>query len=102
MPAVLRYTRSLLTYLGPLVRMFWKSAINDASVPARVVAKLTFEERWEQANGKEIYFDLDQEEDVTTVLPILKDKEKSNEILTRTMKDAGLDLDLERMVSAQV
>lgn len=74
--------------------------MNDATVAAKAVATVAFAtKRVVQEKDQDYYFVLSEARDVEKMLPVSKDEHQMSNILKQTIKDTGLDTDLESMVS---
>lgn len=66
--------------------MFSKTAMNKTSVPAKVIAKITFQDDSEATWGRERYYVLDSEYEAGSVIPVLRDAPKMDALLMKMMR----------------
>lgn len=94
-PTSVKLARQTRTGFGPLLRLFSKSSINNASVPAKVISKIAFQKD-EPPDGQsraERYFILNDEYEAGSVLNVLRDEKEMEDILRRTMHWVSLKLE---------
>ncbi|KAL4990877.1 Anp1-domain-containing protein [Aspergillus falconensis] len=70
--------------LRPFLRVFSKTAMNKASVPAKVIAKVAFQPDTVENWGRERYYILDSEYEAGSVIPTMRDP-KQMDALLKTM-----------------
>ncbi|KAJ5782602.1 hypothetical protein N7457_004376 [Penicillium paradoxum] len=77
--------------LRPFLRMVSRSSMNKASVPAKAIARVTFQtdkvENWQ----KERYFILDTDYEAASVLLSLRDGDKVNNLLVQMMRQVEVE-----------
>ncbi|KAK2759157.1 Mannan polymerase II complex anp1 subunit [Arachnomyces sp. PD_36] len=86
-PTSVKLARQTRTGFGPLLRLFSKSSINSASVPAKIISKIAFQkdEPPDAHIGFERYFILDDEYEAGSVVNVLRDEKEMEDILRKTM-----------------
>ncbi|PWY72219.1 Anp1-domain-containing protein [Aspergillus sclerotioniger CBS 115572] len=72
-PLSVRMAHQTRSGLRPFLRVFSKSAINKASVPAKVIARVAFQKETVENWGRERYYILDSEYEAGSVIPALRD-----------------------------
>ncbi|PKY05507.1 Anp1-domain-containing protein [Aspergillus campestris IBT 28561] len=72
-PLSVRMAHQARSGLGPLLRIFSKSAINKARVPAKAIVKVAFQRDTVEKWGRERYYILDSEYEAGSVIPMLRD-----------------------------
>ena len=94
-PTSVKLARQTRSGFGPLLRLFSKSAINSASVPAKVISKIAFqkEELPQSQSWAERYYILDDEYEAGSVVNVLRDQKKMEDLLKKTMHRASLRLE---------
>ncbi|KAL2837181.1 glycosyltransferase family 62 protein [Aspergillus pseudoustus] len=85
-PLSIRLTHQTRTGLGPVLRVFSKSAINKASVPAKVIARVAFQRDTVENWGRERYYILDSEYEAGSVIPALRDRQQMDALLGKLMR----------------
>ncbi|PYI21106.1 Anp1-domain-containing protein [Aspergillus violaceofuscus CBS 115571] len=85
-PLSVRMAHQTRSGLRPLLRVFSKSAINKASVPAKVIAKVAFQRETVENWGRERYYILDSEYEAGSVIPVLRDLPRMDALLQKVMR----------------
>lgn len=85
-PFSVRMAHQARSGLRPFLRMFSKSAINKASVPAKVIAKVAFQSDSEDTWGKERYYVLGSEYEAGSVIPVLRSPAQMDALLMKMMQ----------------
>lgn len=89
-PLSIRVSHKTRESLRPLVRIFSKTAINTAKVPAKAIVKIAFDPNTKQFADTEAYYILDDGYEASSVLEVLRDARKLDAVLKRVMRHAGL------------
>ncbi|RAL14949.1 Anp1-domain-containing protein [Aspergillus homomorphus CBS 101889] len=82
-PKSVRMAHQTRSGLRPILRVFSKSAINKASVPAKVIAKVAFQKETVENWGRERYYILDSEYEAGSVIPVLRDLPRMDALLQK-------------------
>ncbi|RAL04738.1 Anp1-domain-containing protein [Aspergillus ibericus CBS 121593] len=85
-PLSVRMAHQTRSGLRPFLRMFSKSAINKASVPAKVIARVAFQKETVENWGRERYYILDSEYEAGSVIPALRDVARMDGLLQKIMR----------------
>ncbi|KAL2862773.1 Anp1-domain-containing protein [Aspergillus lucknowensis] len=86
LPLSVRMAHQTRSGLRPFLRVFSKSAINKASVPAKVIARVAFQSDTVENWGRERYYILDSEYEAGSVIPTLRDRRQMDALLGRLMR----------------
>jgi mannan polymerase II complex ANP1 subunit len=89
-PTSVKIAKHTLTGLGPFLRLFSKSAINNASVPAKVICDIAFRNHSAQDLNSEPYYILDNEHKASSVIDVLGDREQMEEVLRVVMQQVNM------------
>lgn len=94
-PTSVKLARQTRTGFGPLLRLFSKSSVNNASVPAKIISKIAFQkdEPLDAQCWAERYFILDDEYEAGSVVNVLRDERLMEDVLRRTMYRVSLKLE---------
>jgi mannan polymerase II complex ANP1 subunit len=94
-PTSVKLARQTRSSFGPLLRLFSKSAINSAKIPAKIISKVAFEKDVgpEAPSWAERYYILDDEYEAGSVVNVLRDQKKMEDTLRKTMHRASLRLE---------
>ncbi|GAB1201597.1 hypothetical protein APSETT445_000175 [Aspergillus pseudonomiae] len=84
-PRSVRMAHQTRSGLRPFLRVFSKSAINNPSVPAKVIAKVAFQRDTVEQWGRERYYILDNDYQAGSVIPVLRDPPKMEALLKKLM-----------------
>ncbi|KAL4923969.1 Anp1-domain-containing protein [Aspergillus undulatus] len=76
--------------LRPFLRVFSKSAINKASVPAKVIAKVAFRADTVENWGRERYYILDSEYEAGSVIPAMRDPQQMDALLKKMLQQVEI------------
>ncbi|KAL2819099.1 Anp1-domain-containing protein [Aspergillus granulosus] len=90
-PLSVRMAYQTRTGLRPVLRVFSKSAINKASVPAKVIARVAFQRDTVETWGRERYYILDSEYEAGSVIPALRDRQQMDALLGKLMRQIEID-----------
>ncbi|EHA24836.1 hypothetical protein ASPNIDRAFT_182977 [Aspergillus niger ATCC 1015] len=82
-PLSVRMAHQTRSGLRPFLRVFSKSAINKASVPAKVIARVAFQKETVENWGRERYYILDSEYEAASVIPALRDVPRMDGLLQK-------------------
>ncbi|KAL4807682.1 Anp1-domain-containing protein [Aspergillus unguis] len=74
------------TGLRPFLRMFSKTAINKASVPAKAIAKVAFRPDTVENWGRERYYILDSQYEAGSVIPMMRDSKQMDTLLKKMLQ----------------
>lgn len=85
-PLSARMAHQTRSGLRPFLRVFSKSAINKASVPAKVIARVAFQKETVENWGRERYYILDSEYEAASVIPALRDVPRMDGLLQKVMR----------------
>ncbi|GKZ76531.1 mannan polymerase II complex anp1 subunit [Aspergillus niger] len=85
-PLSVRMAHQTRSGLRPFLRVFSKSAINKASVPAKVIARVAFQKETVENWGRERYYILDSEYEAASVIPALRDVPRMDGLLQKVMR----------------
>ncbi|OJJ66875.1 hypothetical protein ASPBRDRAFT_59311 [Aspergillus brasiliensis CBS 101740] len=85
-PLSVRMAHQTRSGLRPFLRVFSKSAINKASVPAKVIARVAFQKETVENWGRERYYILDSEYEAASVIPALRDVPRMDGLLQKIMR----------------
>lgn len=85
-PFSVRAAHKTRTGLRPLLRVLSKSAINKVSVPAKVIARVAFQNDSVETWGRERYYILDSEYEAGSVIPVLRDTPQLDALLHKMMR----------------
>ncbi|KAL4946363.1 hypothetical protein BDV06DRAFT_208829 [Aspergillus oleicola] len=85
-PTSVKMAHQTRTSLRPFLRMFSKSAINKASVPAKVIAKVAFRSDTVENWGRERYYILDSEYEAGSVIPAMRDPQQMDALLKKMLQ----------------
>jgi hypothetical protein len=96
-PLVLRTAAVVLSFLGPLVRLLQKSAINHPDVPAAALAKMAFDTSLE-GSEKEVYFVLDDQVGFERIQKAME--QNKDEAFDKVLKDSAVSSDLLKQLTA--
>lgn len=80
------------TGLRPFLRVFSKSAINKATVPAKIIAKIAFQRETVENWGRERYYILDSEYEASSVIPTLRDPAQMDALLKKVMRQVEVGI----------
>ncbi|RDW78633.1 glycosyltransferase family protein [Aspergillus mulundensis] len=72
--------------LRPFLRVFSKTAMNKASVPAKVIAKVAFRPDTVENWGRERYYILDSEYEAGSVIPAMRDPKQMDALLKKMLQ----------------
>jgi mannan polymerase II complex ANP1 subunit len=89
-PTSVKIAKQTREGFGPFLRLFSKSAINNASVPAKAVCDVAFRNRSGQDVDWNPYFILDDEYQASSVIDILRNREQMENLLRMVMKQVNL------------
>lgn len=94
-PTSVKLARQTRTGFGPLLRLFSKSSVNSASVPAKAISKIAFQEDKppDSHSWAERYFILDDEYEAGSVVNVLRNEKQMEAILRKTMHRVSLKLE---------
>ncbi|KAF7589765.1 hypothetical protein BBP40_003873 [Aspergillus hancockii] len=84
-PRSIRMAHQTRSGLRPFLRVFSKSAINNPSVPAKVITKVAFQRESVEQWGRERYYILNSEYEAGSVIPLLRDPPKMEALLKKLM-----------------
>ncbi|KAE8157673.1 Anp1-domain-containing protein [Aspergillus tamarii] len=84
-PRSIRMAHQTRSGLRPFLRVFSKSAINNPSVPAKVITKVAFQRDTVEQWGRERYYILDNDYEAGSVIPVLRDRPKMEALLKKLM-----------------
>ncbi|KAL4867157.1 hypothetical protein BDV12DRAFT_186916 [Aspergillus spectabilis] len=90
MPMSVKMTHQTRNGLRPFLRVFSKSAINKASVPAKVIAKVAFRRDTVENWGRERYFILDSEYEAGSIIPAMRDPQKMDALLKKLLQQVEI------------
>ncbi|KAL5337745.1 Anp1-domain-containing protein [Aspergillus crustosus] len=85
-PLSVKMTHQTRNGLRPFLRVFSKSAINKASVPAKVIAKVAFQRDTVENWGRERYYILDSEYEAGSVIPAMRDPQRMDALLKKMLQ----------------
>ncbi|PYH91724.1 Anp1-domain-containing protein [Aspergillus ellipticus CBS 707.79] len=85
-PLSVRMAHQTRSGLRPFLRVFSKSAINKASVPAKAIAKVAFQKETVENWGRERYYVLDSEYEAGSVIPALRDVPRMDGLLQKSFQ----------------
>lgn len=85
-PLSVRVAHQTRSGLRPFLRIVSRSSINKAGVPAKVIAKVAFEEGRLEKCETERYCILDSEYKAASVLPILRDESYMRRLLVHMLR----------------
>ncbi|KAJ0414930.1 hypothetical protein BJY00DRAFT_270352 [Aspergillus carlsbadensis] len=85
-PISVRMAHQTRTGLRPVLRVFSKSAMNRASVPAKVISRVAFQRDTVESWGRERYYILDSEYEAGSVIPALRDRQQMDALLGKLMR----------------
>ncbi|KAI9035615.1 glycosyltransferase family protein [Aspergillus affinis] len=91
-PLSVRMAHQTRSGLGPFLRVFSKSAINKATVPAKIIAKIAFQRETVENWGRERYFILDSEYEAGSVIPTLRDPAQMDALLKKVMRQVEIGI----------
>ncbi|PYI06769.1 Anp1-domain-containing protein [Aspergillus sclerotiicarbonarius CBS 121057] len=89
-PLSVRMAHQTRSGLRPFLRVFSKSAINKASVPAKVIARVAFQKETVENWGRERYYILDSEYEAGSVIPALRDVARMDALLQKVMRQVEM------------
>ena len=89
-PLSVRMAHQARSGLGPLLRVFSKSAINKARVPAKAIVKVAFQRDTVGNWGRERYYILDSEYEAGSVIPVLRDPTCMDLLLKKVMRQVEI------------
>lgn len=89
-PLSVRMAHQARSGLGPLLRVFSKSAINKARVPAKAIVKVAFQRDTVGNWGRERYYILDSEYEAGSVIPVLRDPPCMDMLLKKVMRQVEI------------
>lgn len=89
-PLSVRMAHQTRSGLRPFLRVFSKSAINKASVPAKVIARVAFQRETVENWGRERYYILDSEYEAGSVIPALRDVPRMDGLLQKVMRQVEI------------
>ncbi|KAE8147602.1 hypothetical protein BDV25DRAFT_159981, partial [Aspergillus avenaceus] len=84
-PLSVRMAHQTRSGLRPFLRVFSKSAINNPSVPAKVISKVAFQKDTVEHWGREKYYILNNEYEAGSVIPVLRDSSKMEALMKKMM-----------------
>ncbi|KAB8210839.1 Anp1-domain-containing protein [Aspergillus parasiticus] len=84
-PRSVRMAHQTRSGLRPFLRVFSKSAMNNPSVPAKIITKVAFQRDTVEQWGRERYYILDNDYEAGSVLPVLRDPRKMEALLKKLM-----------------
>jgi hypothetical protein len=90
-PMSVRVAHQTRSGLRPFLRMVSRSSMNKASVPAKAIARVTFQIDAVENRRKERYFILDSDYEAASVLPSLREGEKVKKLLLQMMGQADVE-----------
>lgn len=76
--------------LRPFLRLFSKSAMNTANVPAKVIARIAFQRYTAETWGLERYYILDDEYEAKSVVEVLRDGSQTEKLLRKIMRQVEM------------
>lgn len=85
-PFSVRAAHNTRTGLRPFLRIFSKSAINKASVPAKAIARIAFQDDSAETWGRERYYILDSAYEAGSVIPVLRRPPETDGLLQKMMQ----------------
>ncbi|PYH55277.1 Anp1-domain-containing protein [Aspergillus niger CBS 101883] len=85
-PLSVRMAHQTRSGLRPFLRVFSKSTINKASVPAKVIARVAFQKETVENWGRERYYILDSEYEAASVIPALRDVPRMDGLLQKLLQ----------------
>ncbi|KAL2829276.1 Anp1-domain-containing protein [Aspergillus cavernicola] len=85
-PLSVRMAHQTRTGLRPFLRVFSKSAINKASVPAKVIARVAFQRDTVENWSRERYYILNSEYEAGSVIPVMRDRQQMDGLLMKLMR----------------
>jgi mannan polymerase II complex ANP1 subunit len=85
-PFSVRAAHNTRTGLRPFLRIFSKSAINKASVPAKAIARIAFQDDSAEAWGRERYYILDSAYEAGSIIPVLRRPPETDGLLQKMMQ----------------
>ncbi|KAL3478614.1 Anp1-domain-containing protein [Aspergillus californicus] len=86
LPLSVKMAHQTRSGLRPFLRVFSKSAINKASVPAKAIARVAFQSDTVENWGRERYYILDSEYEAGSVIPVLRDRQRTDALLMKLMR----------------
>jgi hypothetical protein len=89
-PTALQVSANILSFLGPLARLFQKSIINHPRVPAAAVAKAAFDPT-SKRNDEEVYFVLDDKIGLQRIEKAMQ--EHKEEFFEQVLRDTGVSVE---------
>lgn len=89
-PTSVKIAKQTRTGLGPFLRLFSKSAINDACVPARIICDLAFRNDTNHNLDSQPYYILDDEYEASSVVDVLRKRGQMEKVLRMVMKQVNL------------
>ncbi|KAL4919563.1 Anp1-domain-containing protein [Aspergillus aurantiobrunneus] len=89
-PLSVRMAHQTRTGLRPFLRVFSKSAINKASVPAKVIAKVAFQPDTVENWGRERYYILNEEYEAGSVIPTMRDPRQMDALLKKLLQQVEI------------
>jgi len=93
MPSSVRFTHRTRASLRPLMRIFSKTAMNTTNVPAKIVAKLAFDDNPPQDSELDRYYILDDAYEASSIIRVLREQMKMEELLRMMMQQVRLGMD---------
>jgi mannan polymerase II complex ANP1 subunit len=75
------------------MRIFSKAAMNTTNVPAKVVAKLTFDDPPPPDNGLDRYYILDDVYEASSIIRVLREDMKMEGLLRMMVQQVGLGME---------
>jgi len=93
MPSSVRFTHRTRASLRPLMRIFSKTAMNTTNVPAKVVAKLTFDDHPLPDSRLDRYYILDDVYEASSIIRVLREDAKMEGLLRMMMQQVGLGME---------
>ncbi|KAF7134117.1 hypothetical protein CNMCM5793_005746 [Aspergillus hiratsukae] len=89
-PLSVRMAKSTRSSLGPFLRVFSKSAVNKASVPAKIIAKIAFQSETVELWGRERYYILDRDYEAGSVILALRDPPLMDALLKKLLRQVQI------------
>jgi hypothetical protein len=75
------------------MRIFSKTAMNTTNVPAKIVAKLAFDDNPPQDSELDRYYILDDAYEASSIIRVLREQMKMEELLRMMMQQVGLGME---------
>ncbi|KAE8348659.1 Anp1-domain-containing protein [Aspergillus coremiiformis] len=84
-PRSIRLAHQTRSGLGPFLRVFSKTSINNPSVPAKAITKVAFQRNTVAQWGREQYYILNNNYEAASVIPVLRDLPQMEALLKKMM-----------------